>query len=143
MKEIISQVKNSGNINDKIIKNLPEDAALADSSKDGLQIIIDEDLDLLDQDETDHALFSALLFDGIQAYLSGGTDKDKKNKLSNKIIHNESIGWINEREDEYAFSFENVCTVVGVDPDMLRLGLANIMVSSKGKTSEASNKKNK
>ena len=68
----------------------------------------------------ERALMSALLFDGIQAYLSYvASSKPQKSRFR------EACNWINSKEKEYIFSFNNVCECLGIDPDYLRCGLIN------------------
>jgi len=69
----------------------------------------------------ERALLSALLFDGIQAYIHcvlAATDKGKARYM-------EAYRWVTDDGTDYAFSFVNVCDALGVSPDYLRLGLAN------------------
>ncbi|MCB0354251.1 MAG: hypothetical protein KDD64_12020 [Bdellovibrionales bacterium] len=70
----------------------------------------------------ERALFAAVLFDGIQtyfAYLAAENEEQQK-------TYREAYRWVHEIEDEYLFSFENVCEGLGVDPDYVRLGLLNL-----------------
>jgi hypothetical protein len=69
----------------------------------------------------ERALLSALLFDGIQAYIHyvlASTTKAKAKYL-------EAYRWVSDRTTDYAFAFNNVCEALGVNPDYLRYGLAN------------------
>jgi len=89
-----------------------------------LQIHVREDKSLGDIDlESD--LLSELLFDGIQLFL---TDAEGRSNFR----ANEAKNWVKEHDPDYDYSFNNVCNKVGIDPDMLRLGLVNIANSSIG-----------
>ena len=73
------------------------------------------------------ALMAALLFDGVQAYLSyvivdGGIKFNSR--------YREAYNWVHSQGNEYIFSFESVCEGLGIDPNFLRLGLANVLSSS-------------
>ncbi len=78
----------------------------------------------------ERGLLSALLFDGVQSYLSFClTDHtDMKTK------YHESYHWVHDNDTEYVFSFENVCEALGVEPNGLRLGLANFINSNQIET---------
>jgi hypothetical protein len=69
----------------------------------------------------ERALLSALLFDGVQSFMSfvaaGQPDKGGRYK--------EAFGWVTRRGGDYVFSFDAVCEALGVDPEFLRLGLLN------------------
>lgn len=69
----------------------------------------------------ERALMSALLFDGVQSYMSYvcATSEEVKAK------YREAYTWVTRAEKEYVFSFENVCEGLGLDPEFLRLGLIN------------------
>jgi hypothetical protein len=66
-------------------------------------------------------LLTALLFDGIQSYMAYFFAKG----ASAKTKYREAYSWIHKRGDDYVFSFENVCEALGIDPEYLRLGIAN------------------
>ena len=71
-------------------------------------------------------LMSAVLFDGVQAYLSFclcGVD-------TSKTKYQEAYFWVHNKDPEYVFSFDNVCDALGVDPNGLRLGLQNFINSN-------------
>ena len=71
---------------------------------------------------------SALLFDGVQAYISFCGAKSGLTRSR----YQEAFNWVNGTENDYVFSFENVCDAVGIDPEYLRLGLANVCRSQGG-----------
>lgn len=86
------------------------------------QVIIDEDLDLFGAD-VEKGLLTALLFDGLQTFLANG--KEDLTELE-KIKVRGAKDWVVERDYEYSYSFENVCSALGICSDNLRLGLINI-----------------
>lgn len=69
----------------------------------------------------ERALLSALLFDGIQAYINYMLAETPKER--SKFI--EAQNWVTDRSTEYAFSFDNVCEALGINSEYLRLGLLN------------------
>lgn len=98
-------------------------AALSHYGDDSVTFLVD---DLVDGTNgyakgPERALMSALLFDGVQAYmcylLSDGTRRSTR--------YREAFIWVNTKGKEYVFSFDNVCEGLGIDPEFLRLGLAN------------------
>jgi hypothetical protein len=70
-------------------------------------------------------LLSALLFDGIQSYLNYANSRGSESRSRFR----EAYAWIHKKNDNYVFSFESVCEALGIDPDYLRVGLANVEVS--------------
>ena len=69
----------------------------------------------------ERALLSALLFDGIQSYMNyalAATDSAK-----NKYM--EAYSWVLSTNEDYVFSFNNVCNALGIDAQYFRLGLLN------------------
>lgn len=92
------------------------------------EIIIEEYDENLDElwDNPEDGLLSALLFDGVQAYLSLCSAENKDDIIRSE----EAIEWVKEHNSQYAFSFNNVCGSLGIEPDALRLGLVNIMRST-------------
>ena len=81
----------------------------------------------------ERALLSALLFDGIQAFISYALAKTPKQRVEFSEAHR----WVMDRGTEYEFSFTNVCEALGINPDYLRYGLANAsnsLLSEVGKT---------
>jgi len=69
----------------------------------------------------ERSLMSAILFDGIQSYMNFVTSPGSR---SNKR-YQEAFAWVNKKDSEYVFSFDNVCEGLGIDPEFLRLGLIN------------------
>ena len=72
-------------------------------------------------DGPERGLLSALLFDGIQGYISWCLASKGKERSR----FSEAYNWVTNSNDEYVFSFENVCEALGVNPEYLRLGLLN------------------
>ncbi len=70
----------------------------------------------------ERALLTALLFDGIQAYMNYAMSDDSR---PTQDKYREAYLWVHTTGSEYVFSFENVCEALGMNPDYLRLGLAN------------------
>jgi hypothetical protein len=69
--------------------------------------------------EPEKSLMLAILEDAIgcfQGYIDSQSPKGKK-------LFEEARDWIFDRNDEWIFSFENICEVFGQDPDYLRMGL--------------------
>ncbi|RMG42094.1 MAG: hypothetical protein D6719_07275 [Candidatus Dadabacteria bacterium] len=69
----------------------------------------------------ERALMSALLFDGIQSYMSFVIADNS----SEKSKYREAYNWVHRKGTDYVFSFDSVCEALGVDPDYLRYGLVN------------------
>jgi hypothetical protein len=69
----------------------------------------------------ERGLMSAILFDGVQSFMSYvcATEPSVKER------YKEAYSWITRREKEYVFSFESVCESLGLDAEYLRLGLIN------------------
>jgi len=67
-------------------------------------------------------LMSALLFDGVQAYMTCQSKHEDRYK--------EAVNWVHTKCKDYVFSFENVCEALGLDPEYLRYGLLNAAGSS-------------
>ena len=73
----------------------------------------------------ERTLLSALLFDGVQAYIKFYTSPTGKGIYR----YLEAVQWVNKRDSEYVFSFDQVCEALGVNPNYLRLGLSNVCSS--------------
>ena len=69
----------------------------------------------------ERSLLSALLFDGVQAYMMYASSPG----ASSNIRYREAYTWVNTRGTDYVFSFDSCCEALGIDPDYLRYGLAN------------------
>ncbi|MDZ4786941.1 MAG: hypothetical protein SGJ02_12785 [bacterium] len=69
----------------------------------------------------ERSLMTALLFDGIQSFISYACAQTEHEKSQFK----EAFQWILDKRSDYIFSFENVCESVGVNSEYLRCGLIN------------------
>ena len=69
----------------------------------------------------ERALLSALLFDGLQAYVNYVITDSARTKSR----YREAYNWLTTLGSDYVFSFENVCEALGIDPEFLRYGLMN------------------
>jgi hypothetical protein len=69
----------------------------------------------------ERALLSALLFDGIQAFIAYALAAT----AAERNAYAEAHRWVMDRGTEYAFAFNNVCEGLGIHPDYLRFGLVN------------------
>lgn len=70
-------------------------------------------------------LMAALLSDGIEAYVAQCTSTTSTLN-SGKIDARE---WVEIRDEDYVFSFDNVCECLGINPEYLRLGLTRYVSS--------------
>ncbi len=73
----------------------------------------------------ERALLSALLFDGVQSFIHYSLSATPKERSR----YSEAYSWVMDTGVEYAFSFNNVCEALGLNPDWLRFGLANASTS--------------
>lgn len=62
-------------------------------------------------------LVAALLKDGIGSYIKSLSAKPRRGK---KSLANEAEEWIFNRDEEWPFSFENVCAILKIAPDYIR-----------------------
>ena len=67
----------------------------------------------------ERGLLSALLFDGVQSFISYMLASTPQERTRYVEAHN----WVMEKSSEYAFSFVAVCEGLGINPEYLRLGL--------------------
>jgi hypothetical protein len=70
--------------------------------------------------EGEFRLMLAVLEDAVKCYLKYAPAKDRRGKQHFR----EAEEWIFQRGSDWLFSFENVCEVLGIDPDYMRDGLA-------------------
>ena len=66
--------------------------------------------------EPENALLAAILEDAVQEYRKYGQADDPKSKTR----FNEVEEWFNRRDKEWIFSFDNVCELLGLDPEYIR-----------------------
>lgn len=71
------------------------------------------------------ALMSALLFDGVQAYMNFASSAGGRSVRR----YQEAYNWVHQRGSGYIFEFDSVCEALGIDPEYLRIGLANALNS--------------
>lgn len=69
----------------------------------------------------ERGLLSALLFDGIQSFISYALAQTPAEKSK----HLEAYNWVMKGSNDYVFAFDNVCEALGIKPDWLRIGLIN------------------
>jgi hypothetical protein len=69
----------------------------------------------------ERGLLSALLFDGIQSFISYALAKTNADKAK----HLEAYNWVMKGSNDYVFAFDNVCEALGIKGDWLRIGLIN------------------
>ena len=82
-------------------------------------------------DEGERRLMTAILSDGVEAYISQMTGT-RSRLLSGKI---DAKAWVEVENQDYVFSFDNVCESLGLNPKYLRAGLRRYV--------EAANKEGK
>ena len=68
----------------------------------------------------ERSLLSALLFDGVQAYMNYLYAPNE----THRSRYREAFNWVTSTEYEGPFCFESVCEALGFDPDYIRYGLA-------------------
>lgn len=72
-------------------------------------------------------LMAAILSDGVEAYIH-----QSLNEESNKSrLRQEVIDWVENEDEEYVFSFDNVSEALGINPEYLRLGLFRYVAEAK------------
>jgi len=64
-------------------------------------------------------LMVAVLEDALDVYRKRCGSRDRR---SQELFHDAEL-WINADERDWLFSFENICTVLDIDPDYIRRGL--------------------
>ncbi len=64
-------------------------------------------------------LMLAVLEEAISCYQKNAPQKSRREKG----LFRETVEWIFEEDGDWTFSFENICEVVGYDPDYIRKGL--------------------
>jgi hypothetical protein len=69
--------------------------------------------------ESEKRLMLAVLEDAVKCYQDNAGTAHPKGK---KLFH-ETEQWIFETDSDWLFSFENVCALLGLDPEYLRAGL--------------------
>ncbi len=69
----------------------------------------------------ERGLLSALLFDGVQSFISFILAETP----TEKARYSEAYSWVMDNGNESVFSFVNTCEALGINPEYLRLGLIN------------------
>ena len=66
----------------------------------------------------ERTLLSALLFDGVQNFMNYACAANAKQKHK----YSEAFNWVQNKKNDYIFSFDNVCEALGLNPEWVRLG---------------------
>jgi hypothetical protein len=82
------------------------------------------------QVQPEKALLLAVLEDAIECFLTYHSANDRAGKEQ----FQEAEEWIMQTGDDWLFSFENVCELLGFDPEYLRQGLRSAKLASQQKT---------
>ena len=69
--------------------------------------------------EGEIGLMLAILEDAVNCYVKYAPAKDRKGGQQ----FEEAEEWIFEKHSDWLFSFENICEILGIDPEYLRHGL--------------------
>lgn len=75
----------------------------------------------------EHRLLVALIQDAIECFQKHMHARDAKRRQ----LFLDAQGWIGSEDDRGVFSFNNVCMLLGMNPDYIRQGLANWSEQSK------------
>lgn len=92
-------------------------------------IMLPEQFNALEQigiDGGERKLMAAILSDGVEAFL-----EQVHNHMTGKATRLDAIDWVEVKDSEYVFSFDNVCSALGINPEFLRLGLSRYVTSLK------------
>jgi hypothetical protein len=92
-------------------------------------IMLPEQFNSKDEDGIDggeRKLMAAVLSDGVEAFLDQASSYVKG--YSSRL---DAIEWVESSDNSYVFSFENVCSSLGISPDYLRLGLSRYLQAIK------------
>ena len=76
-------------------------------------------------------LMAALLSDGIEAYILHCAARRGGERI-------DAVDWVETRDQDYVFSFDNVCECLGIDPEYLRIGLKRYVDAARGQGPGAS-----
>ncbi len=77
-------------------------------------------------DGGERKLMAAILSDGVEAFL-----EQVHNHISGNSTRLDAIDWVEDKDSAYVFSFDNVCSALGINPEYLRLGLFRYVASLK------------
>jgi hypothetical protein len=76
--------------------------------------------------EPEKSLLAAILEDAVQEYRKYNGAHDPKSKSR----FNEVEEWFNRKDKEWIFSFDNVCEMLGLDPEYIRRRLLEAQVEA-------------
>jgi hypothetical protein len=79
-------------------------------------------------------LMAALLSDGIEAYILHCSAKRGGERI-------DAVEWVETRDQDYVFSFDNVCDCLGIDAEYLRLGLMRYVEAVRGQVNSGEGNK--
>lgn len=82
---------------------------------------------------SERSLLSALLFDGIQAYMNYIFAESARHRAR----YREAYLWVTSQAREDLFGFDNVCEALGMDPDYIRFGLQKAQSAGAGQWKHA------
>jgi hypothetical protein len=71
--------------------------------------------------QSEGRLMLAILQDAVDCYQRHALARNPRHRAE----FEEAKQWITSSESDWVFSFENICNVLGIDPDYVRSGLAN------------------
>jgi hypothetical protein len=70
--------------------------------------------------QSEGRLMMAILQDAVDCYQRHALARNPRHRAE----FEEAKAWIGSDESDWVFSFENICNVLGIDPDYIRTGLA-------------------
>jgi hypothetical protein len=71
--------------------------------------------------QSEGRLMLAILQDAVDCYQRHALARNPRHRAE----FEEAKQWITSSDSDWVFSFENICNVLGIDPDYIRSGLAN------------------
>jgi len=71
--------------------------------------------------QSEGRLMLAILQDAVDCYQRHALARNPRHRAE----FEEAKQWIASNDSDWVFSFENICNVLGIDPDYVRSGLAN------------------
>lgn len=71
--------------------------------------------------QSEGRLMLAILQDAVDCYQRHALARNPRHRAE----FEEAKQWITSSDSDWVFSFENICNVLGIDPDYVRSGLAN------------------
>lgn len=82
-------------------------------------------------DGGERKLMAAILSDGIEAFMEQVQHFVNSAGSKGGFHKHDAIDWVENKDASYVFSFDNVCTSLGIDPEYLRYGLTRYVQSLK------------